>query len=99
YLRKFSGGTLRGDMITGTTSPLFTIDQVPGKAADEKWDRALGPARYSLARLEGRGLIDLTTLNAMIGCDGHGNTWYHPYRSNAWRITQTGAKVLSALIA
>jgi hypothetical protein len=97
YLGKFSSGALRGDIITSTTFPGFSIDQVIGKTVEEKWDRILGPAIHSLAKLEGRGLIVPATVNAMIGFEGPADTWNNQFRRKAWRITSTGSKVLRAI--
>lgn len=70
YLAKFSHGTLRGDALTDSTFPHFSIVGVPGSVEDGKWDRILGPAVNSLAKLESRGLIVQTAINAMFGWSG-----------------------------
>ena len=64
---------------------------------DRKWDAILGPAINSVAKLEGRGLIVETAINASFGSSGPGDAWYNRFRSRAWRLTPIGAKVLKAV--
>lgn len=96
YLLKFSQGTLRGDALTDSNFPGFSTVGMPGSTEDVKWDRILGPAVNSLAKLESRGLVVQTAINAMFGWSGDGDAWYNRFRGRAWRLTPIGAKFLKA---
>lgn len=94
YLLKFSGGALRGDAASGGWDVPWV--GIPGSAEDKKWERILGPAINSLAKLENRGLIVQTAINAMFGWSGDADAWYNRFRGKAWRLTPIGAKFLKA---
>jgi hypothetical protein len=96
YLLKFEDGALRGDWLTGSYDSGWSDVGAPSTAEDEKWDMILGPAVNSLAKLESRGLIVQTAINAMFGSSGDGGAWYNRFRRKAWRLTPIGVKLLNA---
>lgn len=96
YLSKFTAGNWRGDMITDTGIYGFSPTG-EGHEADKEWERILGPAIHSLAKLEARGLIVRTTINASFSMSGPGDAWYNQFRRKAWQLTPMGAKLLEAI--
>lgn len=100
YLQKFVGGTvLRGDWLSDSVFPSWATVPASGGPdfEDDKWDGILGPAINSLAKIESRGLLIQTAVNATFGYSGTADTWYNRFRAKAWRLTPIGAKLLAAI--
>lgn len=96
YLSRFMGGALRGDMVSETSFAQPSSDS-QRDALEKEYEKVLGPAIHSLAKLEGRGLIVQTEVNAMYGSTGDESAWYNRFRRRAWRITPIGEKALRSI--
>lgn len=67
--------------------------------ADEEWDRRLTSVLMSVTKLETRGLIIETRRTSAFQHSGDNGAWYNVFRRKAWRISQPGRQLLSALSA
>lgn len=96
-LRSFytNGGVMRGDMVTGTVAPGWAA--VRQKESDTDWLQKHGPAVHSLSKLESRGLLLRTHLNAGFSYAGDSSSPFNRFRKQAWQITPIGIKILQAL--
>jgi hypothetical protein len=96
YLQKFQNGVLRGDWVTATGFAEFEDASQRGMV-EAKYEKLLGPAIHSLAKLQARGLITRTAVNAMFGWSGDANAWYNRFRNEAWRMMPIGEKLLRSI--
>lgn len=90
-------GTCTGDQISGTTS-VDLWEQVGGDPnADALWSVRLDPVIQKVTKLETRGLIIETRRLTTFQHAGDTGAWYNTFRHKAWRITDTGCQLLSAI--
>jgi hypothetical protein len=96
-LRVFTnhGGVMRGDMVTGTVNPGYSV--IGQKESDTDWLQRHGPVVHSISKLEARGLLLRTRFNASFSYAGDSGSPFNRFREQAWRITPIGIKLLQAL--
>ncbi|MEY4568774.1 MAG: hypothetical protein RLZZ398_213 [Verrucomicrobiota bacterium] len=101
FLKHFNNrtGVCTGDQLSGTT----TVDQwerVGGDPnADALWSVTLDPIIQKVTKLETRGLVIETRRPTTFQHSGDSGSWYNAFRRKAWRITDTGCQLLSAIFA
>jgi len=89
------GGTLRGDMATGTVNTGWSA--VGQKEPDSAWLQKHGHIVHSIAKLEARGLIHRTVFNAGFQYSGEASSSFNIFREKAWQITPIGRKLLNSI--
>lgn len=91
------GGTLRGDLITRTVNPGWSV--VGQKEHDAAWLQDHGHIVHSISKLESRGLIHQASFNAGFRSSGDSGSSFNLFRMKAWHITPIGVKLLQGLHA
>lgn len=97
-LRRFISqheGLMRGDMITNSVDPGWS--RVGDRTQDHSWLDQHGATVHSIAKLEARGLIMESTMNAGFAYSGESGSPFNIFRQKAWRITPIGVKLFRAL--
>lgn len=100
-LKQFNNrsGICSGDQVSGTTH-INQWEQVGGDPnADTIWSVTLDPVIQKVTKLETRGLIIETRRQGTFQHSGDSGSWYNIFRRKAWRITDTGRQLLSAISA
>lgn len=96
-LAKFRSGSgvMRGDMLTDTVHPAgMTFSRTDN---EKDWLATYGHIVHSLAKLEARGLLMETQMNAIFSWAGNSAAPFNRFREKAWRITPIGLRLLSSL--
>lgn len=98
-LAKFAqcGGTLRGDVLTGTVNSGWS--SVGRREPDANWLQLHGETVHSIAKLESRSLIHRVTVNAGFFESGDSGSSFNVFRRKSWGITPIGSKLLAGIAA
>jgi hypothetical protein len=95
YLKIFGRhGTASGDTLSGTARPMFLGAPV---RSEKEWEELLAPIQLSVTKLETRGLIFSAARKSAFMHEGDGSAWFNRFREKAWRISQPGRQLLSAI--
>jgi hypothetical protein len=87
-------GTTSGDVLSGTPSPGL-LGGSP--RSESEWEQLLAPIQLSIVKLETRGLILPTARRSGFAHQGDSSSWFNRFREKAWRITQPGRQLLTAI--
>ena len=86
---------MRGDELTNTVDPGW--GKVGKEESDIDWLQRHGALVHSIAKLESRGLLLQTHLNAALSYAGDPGTSFNRFRGRAWQITPIGMKLAKSL--